>query len=361
MKRWQRVLIVVAAFLVLVGASQWNLIRMVFYSIVSPTVELDTSEDWDGGTSYVKLQYSDVSDEDYLDLYVPDGEEKEPLFIMIHGGGFVLNDSQADQAQYIYRYFRDHGYACASVNYRLAKDAPYPAAIEDCKAAVRFLKANADKYGYDADRVVVAGESAGGYLATMVASTNDDEYSGVSFIGEEDLDEPVSASVDVLVDLYGCIDFSTMDEQFTEIGVPKFIRTISNAWLDEAIEGTGFDSCEEYWLGMNYDDMTDEFLHEEINPETYVKENLDPSSDLKVLIRHGDADLTVPYLQSEHLAEVMSESMDTPVVVVESDKVPDSDARLQIQMLPNQKHASDGFYSDDRLAEIQAYLDGIFK
>ena len=53
--------------------------------------------------------------------------------------------------------------ACASVNYRLAQEAAFPAAVEDCKAAVRYLRANADKYGYNADQITVFGESAGGY------------------------------------------------------------------------------------------------------------------------------------------------------------------------------------------------------
>ncbi|MCD8161262.1 MAG: alpha/beta hydrolase [Clostridiales bacterium] len=180
---------------------------------------MDTSE-WTGGASYEYVPYSDVSGSDYLHLYVPDAEEPMPLIIMVHGGGFVCNDCESRQAQFMYRYFRQHGYACATVNYRLAQEDGFPAALEDVKAAVRYLRANAETYGYDPDRFIIWGESAGGYLATMAAVTNDDEFTGVSFIGEDELAEPVSAQVSCLIDFYGIIDFPFADSDFRSQGSP---------------------------------------------------------------------------------------------------------------------------------------------
>ena len=115
--------------------------RVVFHNLFAATEKLDDSTEWSGGTSYEKLAYSDVSENDYMNLYVPDAEEPMPLMVLVHGGGFVYNDCESRQAQFMYRYFRDHGYACASVNYRLAQEASFPAALEDVKAAVRFLRA----------------------------------------------------------------------------------------------------------------------------------------------------------------------------------------------------------------------------
>lgn len=150
----------------------YKAVRLVFYNLTVPVYDLDESQDdWSRGTAYLEVPYSDVSFSDYVNIYVPDSESAPPLYVVIHGGGFVTNDAVFRQAQWMYRYFRDHGFACASVNYRLAGEAPFPAAIEDCKAAIRFLRAHAEEYGYNADRIAVFGESAGGYLIDFI-STN---------------------------------------------------------------------------------------------------------------------------------------------------------------------------------------------
>lgn len=65
-------------------------VRVVFHNVYSPSVKLDESTEWDGGNSYEKLQYSEVSENDYLDLYVPDSDEPMPMIVMVHGGGFVF-------------------------------------------------------------------------------------------------------------------------------------------------------------------------------------------------------------------------------------------------------------------------------
>ncbi len=122
-------------------------------------MKLDESTEWDGGNSYEKLQYSEVSENDYLDLYVPDSDEPMPMIVMVHGGGFVFNVSQSRQAQLMYRYFRDHGYACASINYRLAQEAAFPAGVEDVKSAIRFLRANAEKIWIRFGGVLLFGEN----------------------------------------------------------------------------------------------------------------------------------------------------------------------------------------------------------
>ena len=93
--------------------------------------------EWTGGKSYKNVQYSEVSASDYLNLYVPDDDNPPPLLVLVHGGGFVTNDCESRQAQLMYQYFRDHGWACATVNYRLAQEAFFPAAVEDVKCAVR--------------------------------------------------------------------------------------------------------------------------------------------------------------------------------------------------------------------------------
>ncbi|UCH36197.1 MAG: alpha/beta hydrolase [Armatimonadota bacterium] len=106
-----------------------------------------------------------------LDLYRPaDGKESLlPAVVFIHGGGWHGGEKESyrDLAARV----ASHGYACASVDYRVSVDAPFPAALEDCKCAVRWLRARAAESRADPRRIAVWGHSAGGHLAAMVALT----------------------------------------------------------------------------------------------------------------------------------------------------------------------------------------------
>lgn len=315
--------------------------KLVISNLFPEKVKLDETADWDGGKSYENVQYSDVSASDYLHLYVPDSDSEVPLYIFVHGGGFFLGDPETRQAQLFYRYVRDHGYAVATINYRLGSEAKYPAAIEDVKAAVRFLRANADQYGLDPDHFAVAGESAGGYLASMAACTNDSEFSDVHFIGEDQLAAPVSGKVQALVDFYGCIEFYTFDDQFRELGIPKVVRKAANYWLSDITKGTGMTSVEEVWIGKPASEMTDE-ERRSVAVTGYAKENLSQKSDLKAVILHGDADLTVPYLQSSDFAQILKAQL--------------GDDKVSYRLFPGYGHAADGFYSSKTLDWVLAQV-----
>ena len=321
--------------------------RMLIHSVWEPETALHV-DGWEGGTAYRNVQYSAVSETDYLNLYVPDGDAPAPLIVLVHGGGFVLNDCESRQAQLFYQYFRDHGYACATVNYRLAQEASFPAAVEDVKCAVRYLRANADVYGYDADRIAIWGESAGGYLATMAAVTAEDEFSGLPFIGEEELDGPVSGKIDVLLDFYGAMVLEPQADRlaaFQELGMPGFIVTLSNMWLlDMMKDYPQFETWEDLWIGRNMSEMTGE-ERRVYSPAYYVRKNLSADSGLKVVVWHGDADITVPRTQSEMIYDAYCETIGAE--------------NAQLRILHNYKHASDKFYTDENLGELRAQLDGI--
>src|SRR5262245_36610238 len=107
-----------------------------------------------------------------LDLYSPKKlTHPLPAILFIHGGGWTSGYRQ------IYHYyctkFAEHGYVVATASYRLAGEAPFPAAVEDVKCAVRWLRANAKKLGIDSDKIAVAGGSAGGHLAMMIGYSSD--------------------------------------------------------------------------------------------------------------------------------------------------------------------------------------------
>ncbi len=335
------ILIVLAALLLVVliyAALNPNVVRMLWHNWFGPKTHLDQSE-WTGGTSYEHVAYSDISEAAYLDLYVPDGEPK-PLFVMIHGGGFFYGDSKTRQTQFMYRYFRDRGYACASVHYRLSSEAQFPAAVDDVKAAVRFLRANADKYGYDAEKIVVWGESAGGYLASMAALTNDSQFTGTPFIGEDALAEPVSAKVDALVNFYGCIDMDRFEEDFRAEGVPAWLwkaGLLGIRWDIHKVDKTK-DTFEDIFIGKPMAECAPEELAV-YSPSAYAKENL-PETRLPIYILHGDADITVPLNQSRRLAEVCEEA----------------GGQVTFEIMKNARHADENMFTDETLARIEAWL-----
>jgi pectinesterase len=100
------------------------------------------------------------------------GAELAPAVVYIHGGGYVVG-SKAHGREFI-RALAAGGYFAVAINYRLAGDARYPAAVHDCKAAVRFLRANAGEMAIDPQRIGVWGHSAGGHLSALLAVTGDE-------------------------------------------------------------------------------------------------------------------------------------------------------------------------------------------
>ena len=338
-RKWTLLLILVPVMaIIVILAFNHKAVRLVFYNLTVPVYQVNASQEWSGGTAYLEVAYSDVSPSDYLNLYVPDSAELPPLFVVIHGGGFISNDAEARQAQLMYRYFRDHGFACATVNYRLAQEAPFPAAIEDCKAAIRYLRAHSAEYGYSAERIAVFGESAGGYLAIMCAVTNDGEFNSLSFMGQDELGD-VSARVDVLVDYYGAVE-KDMEKDLPTLGLPRFIYQTANSWLGgDVLEG--YDDIHSFWLRKNISEMTLEELAIS-DPYTYILENVTEDGDLSVWIVHGDCDITVPYLQSERLCDRLTSILGSN--------------RVTYRLIPNMGHASDPLYSDEELGLLEEYV-----
>jgi len=102
-----------------------------------------------------------------LDLYLPENGRKRPLVIWIHGGAWRGGDKAPCPADLLTK----RGYAVACINYRLSQHALFPAQIEDCRAAVRWLRAHAETYGLDPDRIGAWGASAGGHLAALLGTT----------------------------------------------------------------------------------------------------------------------------------------------------------------------------------------------
>jgi len=145
-----------------------------------------------------------------LDLYVPTGLAKPPpIVIYIHGGGWEAGSKE--NPPYFLPSLLKQGFALASVNYRLSQVAIFPAQIYDCKAAVRWVRANADKYHYNADKIGLVGDSAGGHLVALLGTTaNDPKLEG------DEGNVGVSSAVQAVVDYYGPTDFISLIDQVTQ-------------------------------------------------------------------------------------------------------------------------------------------------
>ena len=103
-----------------------------------------------------------------LDLYQPTKPKGSPLVVWIHGGGWRKGTKESCYIDWLPEY----GYTVASISYRYSSVAKFPAQIHDCKGAVRWLKANAEKYGYNPKKIFVAGSSVGGHLTALMATTS---------------------------------------------------------------------------------------------------------------------------------------------------------------------------------------------
>lgn len=134
-----------------------------------------------------------------LDLYLPDDVESPPLVVFIHGGGWRKGSYKSCRTQWL----TEHGFAVASVSYRLTDKGAFPIQAHDCKGAIRWLRAHAKEYGYNADKVGVAGTSAGGHLSLVMGTTADNEVLEGTVGGNNDQ----SSRVQAVVDFFGPSDF----------------------------------------------------------------------------------------------------------------------------------------------------------
>ena len=296
-----------------------GLLQILFTNITAPKFPMDDSFSWRNG-KYERIFYGE-SDAQYIDLYIPKEPVSPRLFVLIHGGGFILNDAQSRQAQLMYRYFRDHGFACASVNYRLAQEAPFPAACEDVHEAVVFLDKHAAEYGYDASEIAIWGESAGGYLSTREALTETD------------------ANITMLVSYYGAYDLFASNGQFQKQGISRFIRKVANCWSIWNLGG--YDSCEEYWVRKDYAEWT-ETDYEEVSVQ-YIAEVSASNPRLRAFLVHGLSDITVPYTQSVDLAEALA--------------VRYGEENVTLTLVDNTIHADDRLYTDEFLSGVAAFIE----
>ena len=244
-----------------------------------------------------------------LDIYKSKGQKEPYLIVWVHGGAWHSGSKENPPLGLL-----PYGYALASVDFRASTEKPFPANVHDIKAAIRFLRANALKYGYKPDKIIIWGGSSGGHLATLVATTNNDSMLEGS-LGNY---TSTSSSVQACLDFYGPTNLLTILNQSTPHGLNVRLPALAillGKPLDQAIE-----------------------LAKLASP-FYQVDTTDPP----IFIVHGEQDVQVPINQSIELLSAYK----------------NKNLKAQIEFVPNAGHTDPIYYKKDMMEKVDKFLKEI--
>lgn len=248
-----------------------------------------------------------------IDLYLPPEAEKGhvPLFVHIHGGGWMAGDKRDMQVS-IYFGLLNHGYAVAGVGYRLSDAAQFPKPVHDCKAAIRYLKAHALEYGIDPARVAVGGGSAGGHLALLIATTPNVPYLEDLSMGNAAYGTDVRCAVAT----YPPTDLALLGMEDP-------------------------DTPENLFMGGIIPNMDPTFV-DMASPRHFVTRQVPP-----LFVQAGSDDEIVPHEQSILFAQTVREVA--------------GEGRIRFKIVKGAGHADPAFKEPSYLAQVIDFLDGYLK
>ena len=236
------------------------------------------------------LAYGDGASQK-LDLSIPDGAALPlPVVIRIHGGAFQGGSKGMEEGDAAATAILAQGYALVSLDYRLSGEAKFPAGAQDVKRAVRFLRANAAKYGLDTERFASWGESAGGWFAVMLGVTGDQS---TVFDDASDPNAAESSAVQAVVDWFGPVDFATMDAQNAKYPPSGCTPQVHDPKT----------SPESAWIGGALTDAAVATEVAEANLPTYIPK---AKALPRFVAAHGTADCNVPWAQSQELVDALT-------------------------------------------------------
>ena len=218
--------------------------------------------------------------ESKLDVMTPRGESPAPTLIYIHGGGWVGGTKESSVLRALP--YLEMGWAVVNVEYRMARNALAPGAVEDCRCALRWVHRNAEEYGFDTSRIVTTGASAGGHLSLTTGML------------------PASAGLDRL-----CPDSDTSKPGWAKAMEPEMpVAAIVNWFgitdVGDLLHGENAKTYAVAWMGSKPDRMD---LAKRVSPMTYVRSSLPP-----ILTIHGNADNIVPYQHALNLHAALDEA-----------------------------------------------------
>lgn len=257
--------------------------------------QVDPKPSLDGIQTILDIPYAETDNpRQCLDLFLPEVRKAGaplPIVVFIHGGGWRGGDKRSGRGR-VRSFVQSGHYAGVSVGYRLSGEAKWPAQIHDCKAAIRWIGANAKKYGLDSDRIGVWGSSAGGHLVAMLGTS-----AGIPAMdGRLGPHADVSTKVACVVDFFGPTDFLQMDA--FRVPGSKLTHDLPGSPESLLIDGPIQDHPQRVATA---------------NPIVYVSGDEPP-----FLILHGDADMAVPIHQSELLnTALLKANVDVTFVGIE--------------------------------------------
>jgi len=246
-----------------------------------PRVQADGSTRYEGITYAVAPGYRPLQ----LDVWLPASPTPPPLVVWIHGGGWMFGDRrylpETLRPNQLFEELVAAGLAVATIDYRHALEAQFPAQLHDAKAAIRYLRAHAAVLGVNTERIGVWGESAGGHIAALVGLTGrrPDLEGAIGVLRQ-------SSAVDVVVDWYGPADLALQP------------RERRSAEIVAKLPPEMLTPPEDLMAGGQ-----DERSLSAASPITYVTSGAPP-----FLLVHGTADTVVPYAQSEVLAQALTQN-----------------------------------------------------
>lgn len=246
-----------------------------------------------GATVERGIAYASASPSEKLDLYVPvHGKKPYPLVLRFNGSAHGPTATAINDA----------GYALAIVGFRPAAEAPYPAAARDAKAAVRYLRANAEKYGLDANRFIAWGSSEGGWFAAMLGVTGDQ---ATIFDAPELGNAGVSSAVQVVIDWGGASDFATLDTNQAAHPPAACIETYQRHSLPGSAEAA--------WLcGDRNAALADPSCAPALRSSNLVPYVATAKTLPAFQISHGGDDCVISWWQSVELLEALKKREQTP-------------------------------------------------
>jgi acetyl esterase/lipase len=268
---------------------------------------------------WLDLSYANLSPSQKLDIYLPDkGDGLFPVILYIHGGAFAIGDKRDI---YVTPFLKgiERGFSVVCVNHRMSGEATFPAGLQDVKAAIRWIRANSERYHLDGSRIGVCGCSSGANFAAMICLTDRvTEFDDLS-LGNPDY----PCNVQAVVDWFGPTDFLRMDEQLAENGYGPGNHS-------EA------DSPESRYLGAKISDVPLKVVL--ANPMTYVHEHMPP-----LLIQHGRLDSEVPVQQSMIFVEKLEKYVNQD--------------RFEFDIIEGAGHADPLFATDENMERVFSFLD----
>lgn len=249
-----------------------------------------------------------------LDLYRAKGTEARPLVIYVHGGAWMIGHRRASvvpdmDSTRVLADLAARGYVVASISYRFSREAPFPAAQDDVRTAIRFLRAHAENYGIDPSRVAIWGSSAGAQLAVMAAVN-----CGKPVSGDDQANPGQSDCVQAAVGWYGPYDFRTWPASYAP--------TPRNVYLD-CVTG----ACSAERLAS-------------VSAITFLD-----AKDPPTLLITGTADTTVPDSQSRQMATA-AKAVNAPV---------------ELEIIPGVGHGWKSPDKDRRIAAMNHAVDLTFR